>query len=51
MKIILTDNNGTYSIERETCETLHDVFEDLIIPVLNAAGFTTEAINRYMEED
>ena len=48
MKMTFTDLNGTYTIERECGETLDDVFEELVIPTLLAAGYHRDTINRYL---
>jgi hypothetical protein len=40
---------GTYTIEVPDCgETLGDVIDDLIVPVLLAAGFKPESVDRYI---
>lgn len=49
MKITLTDDNGTYSIEPKECgESLDQIMENLVIPVLKAAGFQQGSIDRYL---
>ena len=51
MKITLEDEHGKYTIEREVSyATIHSYFEDLIIPVLRAAGFSQEVIDKYLED-
>lgn len=53
-KIVLQDENGTYTIEhsdRETDDvTIWGVVEDLIIPVLRAAGYQESTIQSLWSE-
>lgn len=50
MKISLTNEYGTYTIELEQeYVQLNDYIENLIIPVLLAAGFVQESIDEYFD--
>jgi len=52
MSIVLTDSNGTYTVklDREFV-TLEEYIELLVKPVLLAAGFHPDSINRYIDND
>jgi hypothetical protein len=51
MKISLTNEYGTYTIELEQeYVQLNDYIENLIIPVLLAAGFVQESIDGYFSD-
>jgi hypothetical protein len=50
MKISLTNEYGTYTIELDKeCVQLSDYIENLIIPVLLAAGFVRESLDEYFD--
>ena len=50
--IEFSDENGTYRISRENPPiTLDDVIEDMVIPVLLAAGYSRQSINDYYIPD
>lgn len=53
-KIVLQNENGTYTIEQDDCETddvtIWGVVERLIIPVLRAAGYTEATIQSLWSE-
>lgn len=48
-KITLENQHGIYTIEvKEGIEYIGDYVEQLIIPVLISAGFSTETVNDYL---
>ena len=48
-RITLENENGTYSIEvRQEQMNLVDTFEDLVVPVLLACGYSQEIIDEYL---
>ena len=50
--IEFSDENGTYRISRENPPIiLDDVIEDMVIPVLLAAGYSRQSINDYYIPD
>jgi hypothetical protein len=49
--IELKDENGTYRITREIPPALDDLIEDLVIPVLLAAGYSRSAIDNYYSKE
>ena len=50
--IEFSDENGTYRIIRENPPiTLDDVIEDMVIPILLAAGYSRQSINDYYIPD
>ena len=52
MKITLKNDNGTYSVKSQD-DIIHitEYFNQLIIPVLQAAGFGPGAIKKGLDED
>jgi hypothetical protein len=50
MRMTFTDYNGSYTIERECGETIDSVMEELIIPVLLAAGYSRATVEAYLGE-
>lgn len=48
MCITFTDYNGTYRIERPCGEQIGSVIEELVVPVLLAAGYSRENIEEYL---
>lgn len=47
--IELRDENGTYRVTRDVADvSLDNIFEDLIVPVLLAAGYRLESIEKYL---
>ena len=50
-KIIFIDGTTTISIECATGPTMTDVIDDLIKPVLLAAGFQPDTVEEYFKED
>ena len=49
MRMSFTDYNGSYSVECQCGETLDDVIQQLVVPVLLAAGYHRDSIDEYME--
>jgi hypothetical protein len=48
--IILWNENGVYSIQVNKSEMdVAEMFEDIIIPTLLAAGYTKESIDNYLD--
>lgn len=48
----LCDENGTYRIERDkSIVVLDDVMEEMIIPLLLAAGYSRQCIDEYFGTD
>lgn len=48
----LSNENGEYSIRLRIIEmNIQDVFENLVVPVLLAAGYSNDAINAYLNAD
>jgi hypothetical protein len=46
------DDNGTYRITRENPPVqLHEVMEEMVFPLLLAAGYSKTTINEYFVED
>lgn len=46
-KITLENEDGVYSIEvTKECVTMTDIVEDLLIPLLSAAGFHQDMVRR-----
>ena len=52
MKITLKNENGTYTVKTAD-DFMHitDYFNELIIPVLQAAGFSSKTIKKGLDED
>ena len=52
MKITLKNENGTYSVKSQD-DIIHitEYFNQLIIPVLQAAGFSSKTIKQGLDED
>lgn len=52
MRIQFTDDFGTYTVERLTLGcTLPEIMEELVIPVLLAAGFQPDTIDGYLNPE
>ena len=50
--IELCDKNGTYRIERDkSIVVIDDVMEEMVIPLLLAAGYSRQCIDRYFGVD
>lgn len=51
-RITLKDENGTYLVESaQDFITIDDVFEQLVEPLLLAAGYSQELIDSYFRSD
>jgi len=50
--IELTDENGTYNVTLTDCgDSISEYFENMIIPVLLASGFSQSVIDSYIGKD
>lgn len=50
-RMTYTDDHGTYSVEVVDTETLPDIIIAVVRPLLLAAGFGLETVNRYLPLD
>jgi hypothetical protein len=50
-KIVLTDENGTYTIECVCGPTVNDAVDRLVVPVLLAAGYHRDSISKIIDLD
>jgi hypothetical protein len=52
MKITLKNDNGTYTVKsQEEFAHITEYFNQLIIPVLQAAGFSSKTIKQGLDKD